>query len=155
MKPIIKPIEFTSPLSEAEARMALKELCGSKFYNCPFNGKVDNNSFTLIRNPKVARTRDPILEGVFYEKNETTYVSVSMKTRFLDWVGIIMVALGTFLLGIVMLLFTLDEGAVFALLSAGIILSSGITFFSFHFCILTIRFRKSVLEIKKALGCEE
>ena len=49
MKPIIKPIEFTSPLSEAEARMALKELCGSKFYNCHFNGKVDNNSFTLIR----------------------------------------------------------------------------------------------------------
>jgi len=160
MKPIIKPIEFTSPLSEAEVRITLKELCGSKYDNCPFDGKVDHNSFTLFRNPKLvfARTRgipNPILKGEFYEENEKTYVSVSMKTRFLDWVGIIMVALGTFLLGIVMLLFTLDEGAVFALLSAGIILSSGIAFFSFHFCILTIRFRKSVLEIKKALGCEE
>ena len=47
MKSIIRPIEFVSPLSEVEVRMTLKELCGSKWDNFPFDGEVDKNSFRL------------------------------------------------------------------------------------------------------------
>ena len=158
MKPIIKPIEFTSPLSEAEVRITLKELCGSKYDNCPFDGKVDHNSFTLLRNPKLvfARTRgipNPILKGEFYEENEKTCVSVSMKIRPTDWIGIAILALMTLLCGISGLLFTLSEGILLAVLFKMIVSSVCIVPLALDCFILIKRFRKSVLEIKEALCC--
>ena len=99
MKSIIRPIEFVSPLSEVEVRMTLKELCGSKWDNFPFDGEVDKNSFRLIKNQRpFVQTRGipkPILIGDFVGQDKQTKVTISLHTRITDVIGLLVLVLGT------------------------------------------------------------
>ena len=156
MRSIIRPIEFISPLSEVEVRMTLKELCGSKWDDCPFDGEIDKNSFRLIKNrsPFVV-TRGipkPILIGDFVEQNRQTAVTISLHTRFTDIIGLLIFVLGSIGLAGYCFVSMLDEGFVVAIASAIIICGFGVGLFALDYFLIWSSFHKSVNKIKKAMG---
>ena len=156
MKPIISPIEFVSPLSEVEVRMTLKELCGSKWDNCPFDGEVDKNSFRLIKNQRpFVYTRGipkPILIGNFVGQGERTKVTISLHTRITDIIGFLILVLGAIVLASYGFVSMLDEGFIVAIVSAMMICGLGVGFFALNFFLIWSSFHKSANKIKKALG---
>ena len=156
MRSIIQPIEFISPLSEVEVRMTLKELCGSKWDDCPFDGEIDKNSFRLIKNQRpFVRTRGipkPILIGDFVEQNGQTNVTISLHTRMTDIIGLLIFVLGSIGLAIYGFISMLDEGFFVAALSAIIICGFGVGLFALDYFLIWSSFHKSANKIKKALG---
>ena len=154
MQPIIKPIGFISSLSEVEVRMALRELCGSKLDNYPFRGEIAKNSFCLIKN-SFTNTRGipkPILVGEFFEQNGKTQVTISVKTRMIDYVGTCIVAFGVLFLAAFGFISMLDEGVVLAIASAVMITWLCVGMLALHYFLMWSSFRRSVEKIKKALG---
>ena len=156
MKSIIKPVEFISPLSEVDVRMTLKELCGSKWDNFPFNGEIDNNSFRLIKNrsPFVC-TRGipiPILIGNFVGQNRQTKVTISLRTTIMDIIWLLILILGTVVLACYSFISMLNEGFAMALFAFIIIWNIGMSFAALSYFLLWSTFHKSVKKIKKALG---
>ena len=156
MKPIIPPIEFVSPLSEVEVRMTLKELCGSKWDNCPFDGEVDKNSFRLIKNQRTfVYTRGipkPILIGEVIGQGERTKVTISLQTRITDIIGLLILVLGAMGLAGYGFVSMLDEGFIVAIVSAMMIFGLGVGFFALDYFLIWSSFHKSVNKVKKALG---
>lgn len=156
MKSIIRPIEFISPLSEVEVRMTLKELCGSKWDNCPFDGEVNNNSFQLIKNQRpFVQTRGipkPILIGDFIGQGELTKVTISLHTRITDVIGLLVLVLGTIGFAGYGFVSMLDEGFIVAIVSAMMICGLGIGFSALNYFLIWSSFHKSVNKVKKALG---
>jgi len=69
---------FRVHLSEIEVRLTLRELCGSKWDDCPFQGEVYENSFSVRENTSGTRRNlgGVVLEGSFYEENGKTTVSI-------------------------------------------------------------------------------
>ena len=157
MKSIIRPIEFVSPLSEVEVRMTLKELCGSKWDNFPFDGEVDKNSFRLIKNQRpFVYTRGipkPILIGDFIGQGERTNVTISLHTRITDIIGLLILVLGAIALAGCGFVSMLDEGFIVAIASAIIIGGFGVACFAISYFLLWASFHRSAAKIKKALGC--
>ena len=157
MKPIIPPIEFVSPLSEVEVRMTLKELCGSKWDNCPFDGEVDKNSFRLIKNQRpFVYTRGipkPILMGDFIGQGERTKVTITLHTRITDILGLLILILGAIALAIYGFISMFDEGFIVAIVSAMMIFGLGVGFFALDYFLIWSSFHRSASKIKKALGC--
>ena len=157
MKSIIRPIEFVSPLSEVEVRMTLKELCGSKWDNFPFDGEVDKNSFRLIKNQRpFVYTRGnpkPILIGDFIGQGERTKVTISLHTRIIDIIGLLILVLGAIGLSGYGFVSMLDEGFIVAIASAIIIGGFGVACFAISYFLLWTSFHRSAAKIKKALGC--
>ena len=156
MRSIIRPIEFISPLSEVEVRMTLKELCGSKWDDCPFDGEIDKNSFRLIKNqsPFVV-TRGipkPILIGDFAEQKEQTKVTISLHTRITDIIGWLIFALGSIILAVTGFISMLNEGFIVAITSAIMIGGLGVGLIALDYFLIWSSFHKSVNKIKKALG---
>ena len=156
MKPIIPPIEFISPLSEVEVRMTLKELCGSKWDNCPFDGEVNNNSFRLIKNQRpFVYTRGipkPILIGDFVGQGERTKVTISLHTRITDIIGLLILILGAIGLAGYGFVSMLDGGFIVAIVSSMMICGLGIGFSALNYFLIWSSFHKSANKIKKALG---
>ena len=156
MKPIVPPVEFVTPLSEVEVRMTLKELCGSKWDNCPFNGEVDKNSFRLIKNQRpFVHTRGlpkPILIGTFVGQGERTKVTISIDTRITDIIGLLILVLGAIGLASYGFVSMLDEGFIVAIVSAMMIFGLGVGFFALDYFLIWSSFHKSVNKIKRALG---
>ena len=156
MKPIIPPVEFVSPLSEAEVRMTLKELCGSKLGNCPFDGEVDKNSFRLTKNQHpFVHTRGipkPILTGDFVGQGEQTKVTITIETRITDIIGLLILVLGAIGLAGYGFVSLLDESFIVAIVSAVMICGLGVGFSALFYFLIWSSFHKSVNEIKKSLG---
>ena len=156
MKSIIRPIEFVSLLSEVEVRMTLKELCGSKWDNFPFDGEVDKNSFRLIKNQRpFVYTRGipkPILIGDFIGQGERTKVTISLHTRITDIIGLLILVLGAMGLAGYGFVSMLDEGFIVAIVSAMMIFGLGVGFFALDYFLIWSSFHKSVNKVKKALG---
>ena len=156
MKSIIRPIEFVSPLSEVEVRMTLKELCGSKWDNFPFDGEVDKNSFRLIKNQRpFVHTRGipkPILIGDFIGQGELTKVTISLHTRITEIIGLLIIVLGAIGLSGYGFVSMLDEGFIVAIVSAMMIFGLGVGFFALDYFLIWSSFHKSVNKVKKALG---
>ena len=156
MKSIIRPIEFVSPLSEVEVRMTLKELCGSKWDNFPFDGEVDKNSFRLIKNQHpFASTKGipkPILIGDFVGQDKQTKVTISLHTRITDVIGLLVLVLGTIGFAGYGFVSMLDEGFIVAIVSAMMIFGLGVGFFALDYFLIWSSFHKSVNKVKKALG---
>ena len=77
---------FRVKLSEVEVRMTLRELCGSKWNDCPFEGEVYDNSFSIKENYSGLwrNIRSIVIEGTFYEENGKTFISVFPKLRTSD-----------------------------------------------------------------------
>ena len=74
---------FCVNLSEIEVRMTLREMCGSKWYDYPFQGEVYENSFSIKENDYGVRRNisGVVLEGSFYEENGKTTVTISPKLK--------------------------------------------------------------------------
>lgn len=74
---------FCVNLSEIEVRMTLREMCGSKWYDYPFEGEVYENSFSIKANHSGFRRNISgiVLEGSFYEENGKTTVTISPKLK--------------------------------------------------------------------------
>ena len=154
MKSIIRPIEFVSPLSEVEVRMTLKELCGSKWDNYPFNGEVDKNSFRLIKNHFYMRgAPKPILIGDFVEQDKQTKISISLHTRIIDFIGLLIFVLFAISLAAFVFISMFGEGFILAIVSAIIIGCFGVASFAISYFLLWASFHRSAAKIKKALGC--
>ena len=155
MKSIIRPIEFVSPLSEVEVRMTLKELCGSTWDNFPFDGEVDKNSFRLIKNQDpFAYSRGipkPILIGDFVGQDKQTKVTISLHTRIMDIIGLLILVLGAMGLAGYGFVSMLDEGFIVAIVSAMMIFGLGVGFFALDYFLIWASFHKAVNKIKKAL----
>ena len=156
MKSLVPPIEFISPLSEVEVRMTLRELCGSNWDNYPFNGEVDKNSFRLIKNRRpFVRTRGisrPILIGDFVGQGEGTKVTISLHTRIIEIIGLLILVLGAMGLAGYGFVSMLDEGFIVAIVSAMMIFGLGVGFFALDYFLIWSSFHKSVNKVKKALG---
>ena len=157
MKPIIPPVEFLTPLSPIEVKMTLKALCGSKWDNCPFSGTVDNNAFKLTKNhiPGMRGFPRLILNGDFTAQGNQTKVTVSVDTKAIDIISLLIFALcgiGLAIFGFVSMLnhslllaiytFLLISGFIVGVLFIDYILSKKI-------------FRKRVKELKNALKSAE
>ena len=155
MKSTIPSIEFISPLSEAEVRMALRELCGSKWDDCPFRGEVDKNSFRLIKN-RVANTRGipkPILIGDFYEQNGKTKVTISIQQRMVETIGVSIWVLGAVALaGDSFVSMLHSKGFVLAFISAVILAGIGVGVVALNRFFLRSSFQRSAEQIKNSLG---
>ncbi len=154
MKTIFPSVEFISPLSEVEVRMALKELCGSKWDNRPFDGEVDKNSFRFIKNnlSNISRAPRPIFAGDFVEQNGKTKVTISLQTRVMSIIGLCLWILGAIALGGYGFVSMLDEGFILAIVSAVIIVGFGVGLLALHYFLIWSSFQRSVAKIKKALG---
>ena len=148
----MKAVTFTSPLSEVEVRMTLKELCGSKWDNYAFCGEVNQSSFSFRRNGfSRGIGRYVILNGVFCEKDGKTHVTVSpSKSRFnttsstIFNLGILAFAILGFVLG-------LNDGFIQACVLLAIILGFGWGYFALHNYLFFKSFNSSVDKIKKDL----
>ena len=159
---IQSPITFEAEISEPETRMTLKEMCGSSWDECEFNGEVSQNSFSFMKNntshtytkgiPRV------ILDGKFYEENGRTHVTICPRIRLCDIAGIfIALLLGGILLvlgalGIPATLIALDVEALTSSLFIG---GVGAGLWAFEHLAITSSFRKSVEIIKKSLMSAE
>ena len=77
---------FCVRLSEFEVRMTMRELCGSKWYDYPFEGEVYENSFSVTENYSGFRRNlgGVVLEGSFYEEDGKTTISISPKLNSSD-----------------------------------------------------------------------
>ena len=159
---IQQPISFTAEISEAVARITLREICGAVRDECEFNGEVSQNSFSFIKNntsrsymkgiPRV------ILDGEFYEENGKTCVTVCPKIRLCDIVNIfIALLLGAILivLGIFGLPASLIAIDIEALLTSLLMTAFGAGIWAFEYWVFSISFRKSVEIIKTALCLSE
>ena len=156
------PITFEVGISEPEARMTLKEICGSVWDECEFSGEISQNSFSFIKN-NTAHTYTKgiprvILDGHFSEKNGKTQVSVCPRIRLCDIAGIfISLLLGAILLilgatGIPSALIAFDIGTLFSSLFMAVL---GAGLWTFEYWAISLSFRKSVEIIKKALVAAE
>lgn len=156
MKPMIPPIEFISPLSEVEVRMTLRELCGSKWDNCPFNGEVGQNSFRLTKNQHpFVHTRGipkPILIGDFVGQDEQTKVTISLHTRTTDILGLLIFVLGVIVLAGYGFVSMLDESFGLAITSAAMMIGLGVGVLALNYFLVWSSVQRSVAKIKKALG---
>ena len=156
MKSIIRPIEFVSPLSEVEVRLTLKELCGSKWDDCPFNGEVDKNSFRLVKNQKpFVHTKGipkPILIGDFVEQDQQTKVTIALHTRITDIIGLLILVLGTVGFAGYDFVSMLNKGLIIAIVTSVILFGFGVVCFVISYFSLWSSFHKSANKIKKALG---
>jgi hypothetical protein len=156
MKPIISPIEFIAPLSEVEVRMTLKELCGSKWDNYPFDGEVDKNSFRLIKNRspfvQARGISKAILIGNFVGQDKQTKVKISLHTKITDIIGLLILVLGTIGLAGYGFISMLDKGFIVANVSAMMICCLGVGFFALDYFLIWSSFHNSANKIKKALG---
>ena len=156
MKSLLPPIEFISPLSEVEVKITMKELCGSKWDNFPFDGEVDKNSFRLIKNQRpFVYTRGnpkPILIGDFIGQGERTKVTISLHTRIIDIIGLLILVLGAIGLAGYGFVSMLDEGFIVAIVPAMMIFGLGVGFFALDYFLIWSSFHKSVNKVKKALG---
>ena len=156
MKSIIPPVEFISPLSEIEVRMTLRELCGSKWDNCPFNGEVDKNSFRLTKNQRpFVYTRGipkPILIGDFIGQGKQTKVTVSLHTRVADFIGWLIFVLSAIGLAGFVFISMLGESFISAIVSAVMICGFVFGYFVLECFLIWWSFHKSANKIKTALG---
>ena len=154
MKPIIPPVEFFSPLSKAEARMSLRELCGSKWDKLPFEGKVDENSFRLVKNRfffSQGLTR-PLLVGSLAEQDGKTKVTVELVTKISDIVGWLLVIIGILGFAGYSFAYMLDKGTFAAIASSVSILVLGTGLIALSYFFIRLSFHNCVNKIKKALG---
>ena len=147
---------FSVKLSEAEVRLTLREMCGSKWYGCPFEGQVYENSFSLTENYSGVRRNlgGVILEGAFYEENGKTLVTITpnIKSRDLFAYLIFVVAGGTVLsYGMVemfrSLLLNGGDGFFLGFLSAG----AGAAILGIIYSMSFGSFQRSAERIKEAL----
>lgn len=153
----IKPVEFVSALSEAEIRMTLRDLCGSRLDNYPFSGEIEQNSFSLIKNPIgiIGHSRgvpEPILKGEFFEQGEKTFVSISLKERISDIIGRIILALVFLIFAVFCFVSMIDKGIIPAVAVAVTVLSVGAALVALDCLILFVRFRSFASKIKKVLS---
>lgn len=154
MKSIIPPVEFVSPLSETEVRLTLRELCGSKWDNFPFDGEIDKNSFQLIRN-RFTTSRGvpkPILIGDFIGQGKQTKVTISLHTRITDFIGWLVFILSAIGLAGFVFISMLGESFILAIVSAVMICGLVFCYFVLECFWIWRSFHKSVNKIKKALG---
>ena len=86
---------FCVNLSEIEVRMTLREMCGSKWYDYPFEGEVYENSFSVTENYSGFRRNlgGVVLEGSFYEEDGKTTISISPKLKSRDLVVYLLFAI--------------------------------------------------------------
>lgn len=152
----IPPMEFVSPLSEVEVRMTLRELCGSRWDNYPFHGEVDKNSFRLTKNQRpFTYTRGslkPILKGNFVEQDGKTKVTISLHTRMIETIGVLIGFLVILVLAGYAFVGMLDEGVMVAIASAMIIYGFAVLGFAISYFWIWSSFHRCATKIKKALG---
>ncbi len=86
---------FELNLSEIEVRMTLREMCGSKWYDYPFEGEIYENSFSIKENDSGFRRNisGVVLEGSFYEENGKTTVTISPKLKSKDLIVYLLFAM--------------------------------------------------------------
>jgi hypothetical protein len=86
---------FCVRLSEFEVRMTMRELCGSKWYDYPFEGEVYENSFSITENHFGHRINlgGVVLEGSFYEEDGKTTIYISPKLKSSDIFAYLMFAI--------------------------------------------------------------
>lgn len=149
----MKAVTFTSPLSEVEVRMTLKELCGSKWDNYAFCGEVNQSSFSFRRNGfSRGIGRYVILNGVFCEKDGKTHVTVSpSKSRF-NTTSSTIFNLGILALAIFGFISALNDGFIQACALFTIIIGFGWGYFALYNLMFLKSFERSVEKIKKALN---
>ena len=156
IKQILPCEKFSVKLSESEVRLALREMCGSKWYDYPFEGQVYENSFSLRENYSGIRRNlgGVILEGTFYEENGKTLVTITpnIKTRDLFAYLIFVVAGGAVLgYGIVemfqALLLNGGDGFFLGFLST----AAGAAILGIIYSMFFRSFERSVERIKEAL----
>ena len=153
----ILPCEkFSVKLSEVEVKLTLREMCGSKWYDYPFEGEVYEHSFSLTENYSGFRRNvsGVVLEGTFYEENGRTFITIipNIKTSDLFAYLIFAVAGGTVLgYGIVemfrSLLLSGGDGFFLGFLSAG----AGAAISGIIYSMFFGSFQRSVERIKEAL----
>ena len=151
------PIEFLTPLSPIEVKMTLKELCGSKWDNFPFNGTVDNNAFKLTKNhiPGMRGFPRLILNGDFTAQGNQTKVTVSVDTKAIDIISLLIFALCGIGLAIFGFVSMLNHSLLLAIYTFLLIsgFTAGVLFIDY---ILSKKiFRKRVKELKNALKSAE
>lgn len=150
------PITFRAEISEQEARMTLKELCGSVWDDSPFYGEVFQNSFSFVKQHKTNRKGIPrvALEGDFQEENGKICVTVSPKIRLCDIAGVFLaIFIGAILFilgatGIPVALIALDVETLFSSLFIALF---GAGLWVFEYWAISVSFHKSVEIIKTAL----
>ncbi len=154
------PIAFTVELSEPETRITLKELCGSVWDDCDFDGEVSQNSFSFVKRnhsntrgiPRVA------LDGDFHGENGRTRVTISPRIRACDIIGVLMSFLfgGIFLvLGVSGIPFALMAMDMDMLLTSFFVAAFAAGSWAFEYCMISVSFRKSVEIIKATLVSSE
>ena len=152
------PISFTVEISEPETRMTPKELCGSAWDDCDFDGEVYQTSFSLMKRRKAHTKGIPriVLDGNFHEEDGRTLVTIRPRIRFLDIVGVIF----SFLIGGIMLLlgllcisFAPADPEVLATSLVSLLFGAG--FCVTEYFMITVSFRKSVEIIKTMLFSSE
>lgn len=152
------PISFAVEISEPETRMTLKELCGSVWDDCDFNGEVYQTSFSFVKKKKANTRGVPriALDGDFHEENGRTLVTIRPRISPLDIAGVIFSFLISglmLLLGLIMIPFALTDPEI--LMSAIVCLLFGAGFCALQYFTITVSFRKSVEIIKTMLFSSE
>ena len=156
IKQILPCEKFSVKLSEVEVKLTLREMCGSKWYDYPFEGEVYEHSFSLTENYSGSRRNlgGVILEGTFYEENGKTLVTITpnIKTRDLFAYLIFVVAGGAILdYGIVemfqSLLLNGGDGFFLGFLST----AAGAAILGIIYSMFFRSFERSVERIKEAL----
>ena len=86
IKQILPCEKFSVKLSEVEVKLTLREMCGSKWYDYPFEGEVYEHSFSLTENYSGSRRNlgGVILEGTFYEENGKTLITITPNIKARD-----------------------------------------------------------------------
>lgn len=148
----MKGVTFTSPLSEVEVRMTLRELCGSKWENYPFCGEVDQSSFSFRRNGFSRNTcRCVFINGDFYEHEGKTHVTVKPSRSRFDLISSTIFNLIIVAFSIFGFISNLDDGFISACILFAIIIAFGWGYFALSKYLFLKSFEGSVQKIKKAL----
>ncbi len=147
----INLIKFDSPLSETEVRMTLKELCGSKLYDYPFRGKVNDNSFNFIRNSFANTSLTATVTGNFYKQDDNTKINLFLEIKMINIIGILIFVFLFYLVAAFGFVSMLKEGIIIAIISFVIISSFGPLFLALNFLFQWLRYKRAVSIIKKEL----
>ena len=146
---------FCVKLSEVEVRMTLRELCGSKWDDYPFEGEVYENSFSMKENYSGFRRNigGIVLEGSFYEENGKTTISISPKLSPRDFVGYLLFAIvgaGIFCYGMFEMFFSLlfhsGEGFFISFLTA----AAGGVFLGIIYSMVIGSYKRSIETLQQA-----
>ncbi len=122
----MKAVTFTSPLSEVEVRMTLRELCGSALDEFPFRGEVGQSSFTLVKNRFWHNSFTlPIIYGQFHEIDGGTNISINTRYKLFDLICLILSAAIFIALAVYLFVIAIGENPILACISATIILCFG------------------------------